>query len=62
MKALPAIFLLSACSPVMNDSAVCDGLSRFVDQHNEALVESPHVPSVITGAALISAYDAGCAN
>lgn len=53
-------FFVTACSPVMNDSATCDGLSRFIDAHNEALFEDGGDGSVITGAALISAYDQAC--
>ena len=60
IAALPGIFLLTGCAAV-NDSAVCSGLSRFVDAHNEALLTDGGDRSVVTGAALIAAYDAGCA-
>ena len=54
------IFLLSACSVRLTDSAVCDGLSRFIDAHNEALLDDGGDASIRSGASLISAYDQAC--
>ena len=45
-------FFVTACSPIMNDSATCDGLSRFIDAHNAALLEDGGNGSVVTGAAI----------
>lgn len=55
------LFLGAACSPRINDSAVCAGIARFVDAHNEALLEDGGDKAVISGASLIAAIDASCA-
>ena len=60
--------LLSACAPWTgpvprpSGEGLCDGLRPLVDAHNAALVEfgAPD-PVVITGEALISGFDGGCA-
>ena len=53
--------LVSGCLSV-NGAAICDGTKRLRDAHAEALLEDAGDQSVITGAALIGALDAGCAD
>lgn len=43
-----------------NGVAICDGTKRLRDVHTEALLADGGDRSVITGAALIGAIDAGC--
>ena len=50
---------VSSCA-IGNQAAICDGTLRFRDAHTEALLIDGGDRSVTTGAALISALDAGC--
>lgn len=45
---------------IPNDSAVCDGLRPLAKDHAATLADSPHDPSVLTGAKLLSAFKDGC--
>ena len=40
--------------------AICDGTAEARTEHAKALLESPHGPSLVTGARLIQLVDAGC--
>ena len=55
------LMLVSGCLSV-NGAAICDGTKRLRDAHSEALLADAGDQSVITGAALIGALDAGCAD
>lgn len=48
------------CAPVSSPNAICDGTASLRDTHTEALIEDGGDLSVVTGAALIAALDAGC--
>lgn len=43
-----------------NDAALCDGLAAATREHAAALAEDGGDRSVVTGARLIRALDAGC--
>lgn len=49
------------CASVSSPNAICDGTEALRDTHTQALIEDGGDRSVITGAALIAALDAGCA-
>ena len=53
---LPAL----GCAPVSSPNAICDGTVALRDTHTEALIEDGGERSVVSGAALIAALDAGC--
>ena len=53
--------LVSGCATVPNSAAICDGTERLRDTHTEALLADGGDKSVLSGAALIAALDAGCA-
>ena len=55
------LMLGSGCS-IANGVAICDGTARLRDAHADALLNDAGDRSVITGAALIAALDAGCAD
>ena len=55
-----ALFV-SSCGFVVNERAICDGSSRLRTDHAAALAQDGGDRSVLTGAALIRAIDAGCA-
>ena len=55
------LMLASGCLSV-NGVAICDGTARLRDAHADALLDDAGDRSVITGAALIAAIDAGCAD
>ena len=55
--------LVSGCVkeiPASPKTSICDGLKPSVNKHAEALVKDGGPESLVTGASLISAYDAGC--
>lgn len=60
---LTLTMLGTACAPAVtiNERAVCDALAALVDDHADALLQDGGDASVVTGANLIAAYDAGCA-
>lgn len=49
------------CAPGSSPNAICDGTVSLRDTHAEALIKDGGDQSVQTGAALIGALDAGCA-
>jgi len=50
------------CAPVSSPNAICDGTVSLRDTHADALLaEGVNGKIVQTGAALIAALDAGCA-
>ena len=53
---LPAL----GCAPISSPNAICDGTVSLRDTHTQALIEDGGNRSVVTGAALIAALDAGC--
>ena len=55
-----ALFV-SSCGFAVNQAAICDGSARLRTDHAAALVQDGGDRSVLTGAALIRAIDAGCA-
>ena len=55
-----AMTLVSGCATVSNPNAICDGTVSLRDTHTQALIEDGGNRSVVTGAALIAALDAGC--
>ena len=55
------VMLVSGCLSV-NGAAICDGTKRLRDAHADALLEDAGDRSVVTGAALIGAIDAGCSD
>lgn len=61
---LTLTLLLSSCGIVgkikINDRGVCDGLSPFIDRHQEALLVDAGDASITSGASLIAAYDMAC--
>lgn len=57
---LTLTLLVSGCAIVPNSSAICDGTERLRDAHTEALLADGGDKSVLSGAALIAALDAGC--
>ncbi|WP_212525838.1 hypothetical protein [Actibacterium sp. MT2.3-13A] len=60
-KLLAALTLLAAgCATAPSDSAICDGTRHLRAQHAAALAADGGDRSVVTGAALIAAIDAGC--
>ena len=53
--------LVAACAPETNSlSAFCDALQADVAAHANALANSPHDASVLTGDLVIQKYDAVC--
>lgn len=54
------MLLVSGCVTV-NQTAVCDGTRTLRTAHVEALLDDGGDRSVVTGAALVAALDAGCA-
>ena len=48
------------CASVSSPNAICDGTASLRDTHTEALIEDGGERSVVSGAALIAALDAGC--
>lgn len=63
-----SLLLVTACggairteAPRPSGEGLCAGLAPLVDEHAEALAESPDERVVITGDRLITGYDAGCA-
>jgi hypothetical protein len=61
---LTLTLLLSSCGIVekirIDERGVCDGLSSFVDRHQEALLVDAGDVSLTSGASLIAAYDMAC--
>ena len=55
------LILVGGCLNV-NGAAICDGTKRLRDAHADALLEDAGDRSVVTGAALIGAIDAGCSD
>jgi uncharacterized protein YceK len=63
MRFLPLlmlILLVSGCANAVSKPAVCDGTAQARTEHALTLSQSPHNPSVLTGARLIQLLDAGC--
>jgi len=61
LSILALMLLVSGCASVESDSkALCDGTRVARSEHAQTLSESPHDPSVMTGAYLIQLIDAGC--
>lgn len=58
-----AALWLSACaaSPAVSDRGLCAGLAPLARAHVEALVADGGDASVVTGARLLAALEAGCA-
>lgn len=54
------VLLVSSCAIGNLDSAVCDGLKRPIDNLASALLVDGGDRSVVAGANVVSAYDAGC--
>lgn len=55
--------LLSGCATdkaPIDISPVCDGLSVYVDNHADALIEDGGPRSRVTGVELIARYDGAC--
>ena len=48
------------CASVSSPNAICDGTASLRNTHTQALIEDGGDLSVVTGAALIAALDAGC--
>ena len=51
---------VSSCGFAVNQAAICDGSARLRTDHAAALAQDGGNRSVVTGAALIRALDAGC--
>lgn len=51
---------VAGCVSVASGPAICDGSARLRSDHAQALAEDGGPRSVVTGAALIRALDAGC--
>lgn len=49
------------CASGSSPNAICDGTASLRDVHTEALIEDGGESSIVSGAALIAALDAGCA-
>jgi hypothetical protein len=61
MAALLSMLLTSAsCQNAPSQAAICDGSSRLRTDHAAALAADGGNRSVVTGARLIAAIDAGC--
>jgi uncharacterized protein YceK len=58
---LTLMLLLSGCASVSSPNAICDGTVGLRDAHTDALIADGGTRSVQTGADLIAALDAGCA-
>lgn len=56
------LLMLNAGCTSVSVATICDGTKRLRDAHAEALLADAGDQSVITGAALIGALDAGCAD
>lgn len=56
------MLLVSGCAGVPNATAICDATRKLRDNHTAALLADGGDVSVVTGAALIGALDAGCGN
>lgn len=54
------MLLVSGCVTV-NQTAICDGTRALRSAHTDALLVDGGDRSVVTGAALVAALDAGCA-
>ena len=54
------MIFVSGCAIAPSSDAICDATQRLRDAHTEALLDDGGDQSVITGAALIGALDAGC--
>lgn len=44
-----------------SSSAICDGLTPYIDKHAAALVRDGGDESVVTGQNLVAKFDAACA-
>ncbi len=63
MRLWPMILLLLAgCSQSVppHDSAICYGLTPWIDRHAAALVRDGGDESVVTGQNLVAKFDAAC--
>ncbi len=61
MAAIMSMLLVAAaCTSAANPVAICDGSSRLRTDHAAALAADGGDRSVVTGARLIAAIDAGC--
>lgn len=54
------MFSVTSCVSAVSVDALCHGTAKATTEHAAALSESPHVPSIRTGAFLIQQLDAGC--
>lgn len=53
--------LAAGCVSAPRDSAICDGLTPWIDKHAAALVRDGGDESVVTGQNLVAKFDAACA-
>lgn len=54
------ILLAAGCTSAVNPVAICEGSARLRTDHAAALAADGGDRSVVTGARLIAALDAGC--
>ena len=55
------VLLVAGCVSGASNSAICDGTRKARSEHAAALVRDGGPLSLVTGQALISKIDAGCA-
>lgn len=60
IAALFVVMALSACSPIVSQDGLCDGTAALRTAHAAALAQDGGDLSVVSGARLIRALDAGC--